>query len=34
MKFSMMALSALLCSALTGYAQGNEKQDVGKINGS
>ncbi len=34
MKFSMMALSALLCSALTGFAQGIEIQDVGTINGS
>lgn len=34
MKFSMTALAALLCSALTVYAQGIEIQDVGTINGS
>lgn len=34
MKFSMMALTALLCSALMAFAQGIEIQDVGTINGS
>lgn len=34
MKFSMTALTALLCSALMAFAQGIEIQDVGTINGS